>query len=266
MNLTRSSGFKLEKLYLDCIDDTGNCFIIYWAKLEFIFMRIFFSGLIFADSKSITNEESTLKKTPRPVINELLFLNNDLFQIRGDWKRTDDSLSLLLFKDAMNNELVWNVHHPKALTEIIYKDSFYKGFGYAETLFLSIKPWNLPIKELRWGRFLSDHFTIIWIHWKGKHPLNKVFCNGVEYNDAIFEEERVIFGGGIFHLMFQEISILRKGKLSNALSKMPWLKIIINRSILNTVETKFKAKTILSRDLKISANGWSLFEIVTWAK
>ena len=102
-------------------------------------------------------------------------------------KRTDEPIVRSLYKDSKNIELIWNCHHPKGLAEIMYNGNIHKGFGYSETLFSLIKPWNLPIDELRWGRFLSDSYTLIWINWLGKYPVNKIFFNGTEFNDAIFK-------------------------------------------------------------------------------
>ncbi len=266
MKSGRTKKFKLEKLYLDCIDDSGNCFIIYWAQFEFWFIRVIYSGLIFSDTDGTTIEKSSLKRIPGPPLNELLYFNNHLLQIRGSWNGTDDPLSLVLLKDGMNNELTWDCHHPKALVEIVFQEQTFKGFGYAETLFLNRKPWNLPIEELRWGRFLSADYTITWIQWKGNYPVNKIFCNGKEYSDSIIEEDRIVFGKGLFHLLFSELSIIRSGKLSNLFSMMPWMKVIFNNRILNTLEIKYKTKSTLNQNSKTLANGWSLFEIVIFGK
>jgi hypothetical protein len=262
----KSTHFKLEKLYLDCIDEQGNCFIIYWAKLKFYFIKVIYSGLIFSDNKGVTIEKSSLKKMREPLINNLLLFYSQYLEIRGSWERTADQLPVFSFNDALKHELAWNCHHPKALTEIQYNDTTFEGFGYAETLTLTIKPWNLPIEELRWGRFLTDLYAITWINWKGDNPLNKIYCNGEEYNDAIFQENSIIFGSGAYVLMFNEITIIRKGRLRNALSNMPWIKIFFNPRILNTMEIKYKAKSTLVFNSEISASGWSLFEIVTWEK
>jgi hypothetical protein len=258
--------FKLEKLYLDCIDNEGNCFIIYWANLQFYFIKVIYSGLIFSDSDNKTIEKSSLRKIPKPIINDLLHCDDPILQINGDWKRIDPPVSLMLYKDPLDRELNWNCHHPKTITEIFFENKIYHGLGYAETLSLPVKPWRLPIDELRWGRFLSENFTIIWIHWKGHHPVNKLFCNGKLYDDAIFEEKSITFNENNFVLTFQESSIIRKGKLSNILLKMKWLKIIFHSRILNTNEVKYKAKSSLHQNLRPVSKGWSLYEIVTWKK
>jgi hypothetical protein len=54
-------NYFIEKLYLDCIDDSGNCFIIYRAKLEFSFLSVYYSGLIFSDPQGITFNSKNVK-------------------------------------------------------------------------------------------------------------------------------------------------------------------------------------------------------------
>ena len=262
----KHTGFNIEKLYIDCIDDRGNCFIIYWARMKFFLIRFVYSGLIFCDAKGIITEKSTFRNTGKPAINETINFNHKYFKIGLSLKRTDDPIIRSLYKESENNELIWNCRLPKGLAEITYNGTIYKGLGYAETLVSHIKPWDLPIDELRWGRFLSDSFTIIWIYWKGKHPLNIILLNGFEYFDAIFEIDTIIFGEGIYQLKFSEIQLIREGRLSGLFSKFALLKIFLNRRILNTLEIKYKAKTTLTKNSLSVSCGWSLFEIVTWGK
>ena len=259
-----SYSFRLEKQYFDCIDDRGNCFIIYRVELHLFFIKIHYSELNFCDSYNITTGKSSLRKTVNPESGELLNYINTPLDLRGSWKRIDGSLPSYLFRDSENRELIWNCHHPKALTDIAHNGRTFRGYGYGETLFLTIKPWNLPIEELRWGRFLSDEYTIIWINWKGTHPLNKLYCNGKEYNDALFENDRINFDAGNYFLIFTETAVIRKGKLSSLFTEIPWMKIFINNRILNISENKFKSKSILSHNSEIKASGWSLYEIVRW--
>ena len=262
----KQGSFNIEKIYLDCIDEHGNCFIVYRVKAEFFLIRFIYSGLVFCSAEGITTQKSTLRKAEKPVHNKIINFNHKFLNIGVSLDRVDDPIIRSLFKDDKNNELVWNCHHPKALAEISYNGNCYKGSGYAETLFLPLKPWNLPIDELRWGRFLSDSCTLIWINWEGKYPLNKLFFNGVEYNDATFEKEIIKFSDGTYQLKFSEIQLIRKGRLSELFSKMKFLKIFFNRSILNSVEIKYKARSSLCNNTLVLSNGWSLFEIVTWGK
>jgi len=258
--------FTMEKLYLDCIDDQGNCFILYWANARFFFIRFVYSGLVFHDAKGITTEESALFKINKPVIDRTIQFYHKLFKTNIKINGTDDAIIRSLYKDSNNNELIWNCHHPRALAEIIHNGVLYKGFGYAETVICAVKPWNLPIDELRWGRFLTDSYTVIWINWMGKYPVNKIFINGIEFNDAVFRDDNIVFGDNTYQLKFSEIQPVREGKLSELFLKMPLLKMFLNSSILNTTEIKYKARTSFNKNSELLSNGWSLFEIVSWGK
>jgi hypothetical protein len=229
-------------------------------------MRFVYSGLIFCDEEGCTTQKSTLRKTRSPVIGDMIQFNHNYLKTTVSLKRTDDAIICTLFKDSENNELKWDCHHPRALAEIIYNGNIYKGLGYSETLFCPIKPWNLPLDELRWGRFLSDSSTVIWINWQGTVPINKIFYNGIEFNDAIFGNDIIIFNDGAYKLEFSEKRIIRQGKLSGLFSKMAFLKIFFNRRILSTIEIKYKARTTFSKNSAFLSNGWSLFEALTWGK
>jgi hypothetical protein len=197
---------------------------------------------------------------------DLLIFYDHYLHFKGSWRKSDPPLFPFIFTDEMNNELEWNCHHPKAMAEVIYNANPYKGYGYAESLSITIKPRNLPMDELRWGRFLSGRYAITWINWKGLNPLNKIFCNGVEYNDAIPDEEKVVFGDGAFSLNFERISTIRNGRLSDVLSRMPVLKLISGIRILSSTEIKYKAQSTLSRNSIVVAEGWALYETVKWNK
>jgi hypothetical protein len=262
----KASKFKFEKLYLDCIDNYGNCFIIYRAEIKFHFLRFHYSALLFSDPAGIAIEKATHKKTEEPNIKDLIIFQNNILHFRGTWKRNTSAISPMTLSGNLNHNLVWNCHHPCALSEVFYNNNNYKGMGYAETIALTMNPASFPFDELRWGRFLSDKYVIIWLNWKGLQPLNKIFINGSEFSDAIIEEEKITFGNSTFSIVFEKISAIRKGKLSDTLSKYPWLRIIPGSRILNSVETKYKAKTILSMNNETEASGWSLYETVIWNK
>lgn len=258
--------FKLKKHYADLIDDSGNCFIVYHAELEFFFIHFYYGALIFSDSGDTIYQASTYIKTSIQQTSEEFYFHSKKLGIEGKWMKSGEGILLHLYKDQNKHELIWNCHHPKAKTEIYYNDNAYRGLGYAETLTLTLKPGNLPFVELYWGRYLSDTDCIIWIIWKGSYPVNRLFYNNQEYNDTIIEDDRIVFGNGAFQLVFRKISILRKGELSEVLARMPWLKVLFKRNILNSIENKYKAKSHFYKELKEVSAGWSIYESVQWKK
>ena len=266
MESAKASGFRLEKLYLEIIDETGNCFILYRAKLKFLCFKFHYSALIFNDNLGVTYEGASGKKISDPIVKEALIYYNSSLNIKGVWKRMADPLPPLSFIYNSGSELSWNCHHPKASTEIFYDDTFYKGHGYAETLTITMKPLRIPMDELRWGRFISDEFTVVWLKWKGNNPLNRIYCNGEEFNDATLNSDKIVFADGRYKLFFQDISTVRNGKVSDVLSSIPRLKVFFGKRLLNTLEVKYKARSILFSNSEIRAKGWSLYETVLWKK
>jgi hypothetical protein len=234
--------------------------------VEFHLLKTNYSGLIFCDTGGVTIEKSTFRKTSKPVINGAINFYHKFLKTSISLNRIDDPITRSLYKEGEKIELIWNCHHPRALVEITFNGNTYKGLGYAETLLCPVNPLKLPMEELKWGRFLSVSHTVIWINWKYKDSLNKIFLDGTEYNDALYENENIIFNGGMIKLEFSEIQIIRNGKLSGLFSKMKFLKTLLGSRLLDTVEIKYKAKTMLTRDSVFLSDGWSLFEIVKWKK
>jgi hypothetical protein len=263
MKITGPSYFRLEKNYLDCIDEEGNCFIVYQAKLHFLFMKINYSSLLFSDYQNFTTEQASLKKPDDFSKGDSLKFSHSKLNINGTWEKGDNALPAFKMTNSLNHHLVWNCHHPKTPASIIYNGIQYKGFGYADTVFLTIQPGKLQIDELKWGRFHSETNSVTWINISGDFPVNKLFFNGKEYHDAVFGKDLIVFDDGASILKFDINSVIREGKLVNIFSRMSLLRIFFDTRILNAIEIKYKAKSTFSHKDKIS-DGWSLYETVIW--
>lgn len=264
-DIFRQKKFRLEKLYCDSVDDSGNCFIVYMAKVDCRFVSFCYSGLIHIDGKGVTAERSSFKRIDIPD-GKILKIDVEKLGIEGIWKSTDTPFVRTLLRDENSGELIWNCHHPKAATEIRFGNMLHKGRGYAETLVLPLMPYRLPVDEIRWGRFLSDATTVIWICWKGSRTLNLLFLNGYGYSDAEFSERGIKFGEKLFSLSFSEVRIIRKGTFSDLFPGKPVLKILVGKGIIKSLETKFIAKTNFSRNSIFVATGWSIYEEVIWKR
>lgn len=260
------SKFHLDKIYLDCIDAKGNCFIIYSARIKFFFLRLNYSALLFSAQDDSIKELSSFQRNTIPLISPVIKLASQRFRLSGNWTRKDDPIRLLLYKDPKGRGLLWDCHHPKAETKIIFNDRCYTGYGYAETISLSFPPQRLPIDELLWGRFLSPNHTIIWIHWKGAHPLTKIFYDGRVFEDGIFEENRITFGANEHVLTFEEPIALTTRQLSSVFDAVPFLKIFFSKRLLKTKENKFKAHSSFTSPGSTRDQGYALFETVTFGK
>jgi len=260
------SRFKLEKLYFDVIDDRGNCFIFYWAQLKLIVFNFTYSSILFSDEFNQTYQKSCLKKIHKPTGTDKIPYQHNDFQFNGNWTRIDPPVSLLLFEDENKHRVFWQCIYPKSQAEIYFRNKNYKGLGYVESIIVEILPLQLPIHELRWGRFLSSGNSVVWIQWKGKNPLNKLCFNGRWYDDAVFNEDGITFNQGRKNLLFVNPISIRSGSLGNLFSKMIWFKFLFKKTIFRIHEQKFKAKTELYLEKEMTDEGWSVYETVIWGK
>lgn len=258
--------FKLEKDYIDMVDPSGNSFIIYWAKLQVFGIPIIYSGLIFSDSKDQLTEKSRLWGMARPDFDGKLSFTQDAFAVKGTlMPNRDDSVSIELFKNLEGNGVVWNCHAPNLNASINYKGQLYQGLGYAETIVLDIQPYSLPIDELRWGRFVSEKNTLVWIRWEGPHPVNKVYHNGIIYEDGFYDENGMRFNDSKCVLSFKEPRVIRKGKLSGVLKRLPFLKVLFSKMMLDTEECKYKSEAVFKME-GLEDKAWTIYEIVKWKR
>ena len=255
--------FNFNKLYIDCIDEDGNCFIFYWAVLNWGILKINYSSVIHSSHVGRTKETTTFRKQVFPKIEDEFSFHNKKLKLHGEVNLLSPSIYEKLLNDD-GKTIDWHCHHPKTNLQFSYNNNNYSGYGYCETISMTAKPWELPIIELRWGRYLSKQNTIIWIEWIGEKPINYLFHNENKYEDAQINEQCIVFNKGVNKLEFESPDIIRNNKLSSILKKFPFLKIFFNKKILNTNELKLKSKTTFRLNNIEVDQGWSLYEFVKW--
>lgn len=255
----------LEKDYIDLIDDAGNSFIVYWAILKVAGIPVRYAGLIYTNPEGKTLESSRLFVLDRPNAANQLFFNPPKLSFNVRVEPQDESISCDLFTNKNGKVLHWNCHHPKAWVTLQYEGRTYSGSGYAETMYMPMAPWKIPLDELRWGRFHAPDNTIIWIEWRGAYAQSKLWLNGVLYTDAIIQDDQICFGAGAYSLHFEAPVQIRKGKLEKVIERHSWLRLFFKRSILHSQETKYKSVCRFAHNGKTAVRGWSLYETVILA-
>jgi hypothetical protein len=138
------------------------------------------------------------------------------------------------------------------------------GLGYVERLRLTIAPWRLPIRSLRWGRFVSARHSLVWIDWRGDFERRLVWLDGkavaaVGAGDDGFEIE----GGA--RLALDCGLTIRRGPLgSTVLSAVPGLDRIAPARMLQVEEWKWRSAAILECPGEAADRGWAIHEVVRW--
>ncbi len=260
--MKENTNFRLQKWYLDCVNEKGQAFIGYSANLKWKSIGISYSSYLdFDGDRSKVRTSLQNERLPVPTERSIIWEPKKL-SCSGNWQNKGiKPPKLQLFKDE-NGSVVWDAQFPLSKVEVnsLESGSQLNGFGYAEKLDLTIPPWKLPIENLIWGRFVSRGVYIVWIEWRGPKPLTVVYCNGEKIERASISKAGVYWKGGA--VQHKESSVIREGPLvKTALKKIPGVKTIFPKKIINMYECKWLSKS------KVSLNGttqwgWTIHETV----
>jgi hypothetical protein len=260
-------SFALSKWYLDCVGDGGDVFIAYAAEVRWRALSIRYTSTLIQRAGSATQIAATLRSAPPPALDgDTLAWSAPALDVSGRWtalapERSDTVLA------TEEGAVTWRCLMPKARAEIAFgarSSPPIRGLGYAEHLSLTLPPWQMPIDELRWGRFLSDDAALVWIDWRGPHTHRLVLLDGVATGPARFDDGGITLGDGAARLSFTAPRVLREGALGKtALAILPAVETILPVRILATEERKWVARGALERG-GTRTEGWVIHEVVRW--
>ncbi|MCU0393758.1 MAG: hypothetical protein MUE81_21810 [Thermoflexibacter sp.] len=212
--------------------------------------------------EKLSSSASFIRSKPPDLQDNILAIENN--KLKGIWTKQMPNISEILLENEQGY-ILWECFIPLAYVQLdIRKNvSSYTGNGYVEKLTLSVKPWEMPIKVLHWGRFLTENQSIIWIRWEGEETRNLVFYNGIKQENPQIDEQRIFFGN--FCLDLSEKYILRNGSLiSTIFRRFAWLKKIFPSKILHLQECKWQSKGVLTQDGQKINENWAIHEKVEW--
>jgi hypothetical protein len=140
-----------------------------------------------------------------------------------------------------------------------------EGVGYLEELLVEGNPTAMPIRELRWGRFLSSRDWLVWIDWRGAHPLTLVYHNGRLVADASVTDTEVSLPDGHLALDGTERWTLREERAgASTFPNRRWLRSALPRTLAELREHKWAAPGCFTDQEGSRSLGWTVFERVTW--
>jgi hypothetical protein len=264
--MASSSGFSLSKWYFDCITDEGDAFVGYAAFLRWKSLSLDYSSILVRGRSGEIQTRATLQGGRHPVVEgESLRWDCPTLKLQGRWRSKQPPLSHKIFQ-ASKTPLDWKCLQPQGVAEISVEGLCkFVGFGYVDYLDLPAQPWQLPLEELRWGRYLSEEHSIIWMDFRGTFPESIVYHNGVLCTEARVSDHDVFLGKESGVLSFDETQVLRDGALvSTAFSEIPGISNLLPKRMLNTHETKWRSRGILKTGKSTINTGWTVHEVVRW--
>jgi hypothetical protein len=264
--VTRKPPFALSKWYFDCVAEDGRAFIGYLAELRWKSLTIHYQSLLLHSDGEATQTRFSLRSAPPPSVSgpALLWKSSPL-RLDGTWNALQPPVRATIL-DSDAGTIEWNCLQPRATASVLIgKAAAICGLGYAEHLRMTIPPWRLPLKELRWGRFLSATDSLVWIDWRGPYSKQVVFLNGAEAQAESITEQQIVLKDRALILSFEESFVLRDGTLAKtALSKIPNVQKLFPQSVLGIRECKWKSRAVLRRGGAANTRGWAIHEVVQW--
>jgi hypothetical protein len=196
-----------------------------------------------------------------------IFLASPQLGVEGEWTARAASVERTVYARA-SGSVVWNCLQPASTVSLKIGEKLLAGMGYAECLTLTLPPWQLPLRNLKWGRFVPERDALTpdalaWIDWKGSYSMRVAVHNGVSDENASIADNEVAWAGG--KLRIEEPAELRAGRLGTTiLPAAPSLRRIFPRGLFNVEEKKWRSRGILETEGRES-RGWVIHETVDWS-
>jgi hypothetical protein len=253
------AAFHLSKWYLDCVDERGDVTIVYTGMARWGAFRLNYSGLLESAGDHVTTRQSLRAAAQPNLIGDSLAWRSDAMDVGGEWKADAAALRARVFaSDAGSIE--WHCIMPRAHA----RAGATEGLGYAECLTMTVAPWKLPLRTLRWGRFGSASDWVVWIDWRGNDSRTFVYRNGRETEVVSLTDERLDFADGS-HLAMDRSLVIRDGPLgTSALSAIPGIRDSVPARLLRVYECKWRSRARFERPGRRPVDGWAIHEKVEW--
>lgn len=258
--------FSLQKFYADLVTADGRYFIGYSARLILGRVKLNYTATLHDPAMSGISTGPVLASHELPIADDsVLAWNNPVLGFDGQWRPLTPATKLVLHETG-EGLVEWNCQLPAARVQLHTKSGQqYDGLGYAEFLNLTIPPWQLGLRNLLWGRFISERNSVVWIEWQGEHPLTVLVCNSQRMEDAQICEYEVKCDG--FVLTFMDETAIRQGSVGESfISKIPAAIKDARINFLGGREEKFLSRGNLTFADGPRSTGWVIHERVSWTR
>lgn len=252
---------QIEKYYVDVVGPDGRGCIGYAARLDGLGLHATAAATLCWDHPPAIRQQRTLRGTV-PVWDEHgLAWRCPALDASGVWSGRDAATAEQVLWREPAGTLRWRTLAPHARVQFTVAGETITGLGYAECLHLDFTPWHLPIDALRWGRFISDQHSVVWIEWTHATPRRWLWHNGQPVAAFTLHRDAVVWAA--HRLELQPPRTLRCGRLADTvLARWPAVRRLLPRQIQAFDETKWCAPASLLNADGARDDGWVIHEYV----
>lgn len=161
-----TNGFSLAKWYADVVADDGALAIAYLARLELGPVGVDYASVLSCAPDGTARQRTSLRRGHLEEMPDAVSV--DALGLRGTWSRRERAIDELTLYASREGDVRWRCHLPRADVSASLDGRTLSGLGYVEHLRLTIPPWRLPLRTLRWGRALTESESFVWIDWRSE--------------------------------------------------------------------------------------------------
>ncbi len=256
-------AFRLVKWYLDVVGADGDLAIVYAADIGLAGMHLTANALLDSPRTGAGEERTAIvgARMPEPTAEGWRWACERLGAM-GSWRRPHAAVAERTLHAIDAKRVRWECIAPTSHATLTTPRRTIEGPGYLERLELTLEPWRLPIETLRWGRFATYARSVVWIQWRGTHPIDLVLVDGVEHSVTSIDDHAVRWGGG--HVELAPQRTIRDAPLgAGALAWLPKVTKALPVRLLRAHETKWFGDATL-HEADRTTSGTALWERVTF--
>ena len=255
--------FALTKWYLDCVAPDGRAAIGYWASLRLHGLEIGWNNVSTYEPGQPPRERTSLHlvRAPQRSGDTITWTSHAL----GCTFTLDATLppATIQLLDDPRGRIDWRCEAPAARVRVTTPDGApLDGTGYAECLVMTVLPWQLPLDQLRWGRWVSldARRSLVWIDWRGEKPSRWALVDGVVRTDVVVRDSDIAFSGATLPL--EPSRTLHDRRLGDIVGPIKPLAALLPDALLALHEQKRCGAAALHDGTEAPVSGWTIHELV----
>jgi len=255
--------FTLTKWYFDCVAPNGRVVIGYWASLAWRHLSFTWQTVVLYETGRSPTRRSSLVRAPPPSVGcDTITWRAPALGCVIDVESRQRPIEERLLDDG-TGIVDWRAEAPAAFVSVELRGFVpVQGSGYAERILITVPPWRLPIRELRWGRWLdaASSRSVVWIDWRGEYPRTWVFVDGNMAPSAVVTDEGVCAGN--VKVVVGERRTLEAPAFSQIAAAIPSLQAVVPKSLLALRQTRWCSNSTLQEGNDAALSGRAIHEVV----
>ncbi len=228
---------------MDCVDDEGGVVIAYWTSLAWRGLALTWHSVARYNPDGTHTSRTSIAHCGPPLLTTAsVTWEAPRLRCVVNLRPRQHALATMNLHDGVE----WSCLAPAAESSITLAGRpAIRGTGYAERIVMHVPPWQLGIRELRWGRWISSNAarSAVWIEWTGSAARRWVFFDGHLATRGEITDDTIQAGQA--QLALGERRTLHDRTLGKSLGRITALKAVVPKSLLSLRETKWVRSGVL---------------------